>query len=73
METFKKKSDHLVSIGVLSPTRDTERGLPTFLTPKKNNIVRFVLLDLRELNAVTKKDTMYLTFDPRCPKKEERL
>ena len=61
-----------MAIGVLSPARDTEWGLPTFLTPKKDNTVRFVS-DLRELNAVIKKDTIHTTLDPRCPKKKEGL
>ena len=35
LETFEKELDHLVAIGVLSPTRDSEWGLPTFITPKR--------------------------------------
>ena len=35
LATFKRELDHLVEIGVLSPARDTERGLPTFISPKK--------------------------------------
>ena len=36
METFKRELNHLVELGVLSPTRDTEWGLPTFIVPKKD-------------------------------------
>ena len=59
LQTFKNELYHLVDIGVLSPVRDTEWGLLTFITPKKDGTVRGAS-DLRELNKVVKK-TQYCT------------
>ncbi|KAL7533117.1 hypothetical protein ACHAWF_007608 [Thalassiosira exigua] len=54
METLKKELDHLVELGVLSPVRDTEWGLPTFIIPKKEGRVRWVS-DMHELNKAIKR------------------
>ena len=52
LDVFKKELDRLVQIKVLSPTGASKWGLPTFVTPKKeDNTIRWVS-DLRGLNKV---------------------
>jgi hypothetical protein len=49
LAAFKKELDRLVQIGVLSPQGACKWGSPTFVTPKKDNTVRWVG-NLQELN-----------------------
>jgi hypothetical protein len=48
---FKKELNRYFQIKVLSPTGASEWGLPTFVTPKKDNTLWWVS-DLRELNKL---------------------
>jgi len=49
-EMFRKELKRLVEIGVLEPIEGSEWGSPTFIIPKSQGTVRFVL-DFRRLNA----------------------
>jgi hypothetical protein len=51
---FKDELDKLCALGVLKKVIVSEWSLPTFITPKKDNTIRWVS-DLRELNKVIKR------------------
>jgi len=53
LQTFKRVLDHLVEIGILIPTKDSEWASPTFIIPKKNEQVCWIS-NLRKLNKVIK-------------------
>jgi hypothetical protein len=49
METLKAEVERLCKIGVLKRVNRSEWAAPTFIIPKKDGTVRFIL-DFRELN-----------------------
>ena len=53
-EIFLQDLTHLVEIGVLKPIRATQWAAPTFITPKKDDRVRWVT-DFRQLNKSIKR------------------
>ncbi len=54
LETFKKKLNHLVRIGVLSAQQDSEWVSPSFIIPKKHGRVRW-MSNLHQLNKVIRR------------------
>ena len=53
-ETTPKEIECLCRIGVLEKYNDSKWGAPTFIIPKKNGMVRFIL-DFQELNTWLKR------------------
>ncbi len=51
LKTFKTELDHLVKLGVLAPTTESEWALPSFIFPKKDGCVRWIS-NLCQLNKV---------------------
>ena len=53
LDTFKHDLDHLVEIGVLVPTQESEWASPSTIIPKKDGRVRWIS-DLSQLNKLIK-------------------
>ena len=53
LATFQCELNHLVKIGMLIPTQESEWALPSFIIPKKDGHVPWIS-DLRQLNKVIK-------------------
>jgi hypothetical protein len=51
LKTFKKELDYLVKMGVLAAQQENEWALPSFITPKKDDSVRWIS-NLHQLNKV---------------------
>jgi hypothetical protein len=54
LKTFKKELHHLVEIGVLAAQQESEWALSSFITPKKDGRVRWII-NLRQLNKVIRR------------------
>ncbi len=53
LKTFKMELNHLVRIGVIASQQESERELPSFITPKKNGRVCWIS-NLCQLNKFIK-------------------
>ncbi len=54
LKTFKKELDHLVRIGVLASQQESEWASPSFIIPKKDGRVRWII-NLCQLNKVSRR------------------
>ena len=53
LTTFKLELDHLVKIGVLVPTQESEWASPSFIIPKNDGLLHWIS-DLHQINKVIK-------------------